>query len=96
MSRGDFRWLFTFTDAVELNRGGVMPAFIEWEGEHPASRLPDYGFELARFEGVDPAADVTREDLALFGLDRVLRLTEGEAPSLRATIRTPQGERVLD
>jgi hypothetical protein len=71
-----------------------FPALIQWEGAaHPAPRLPDHGARLTRLEVAHPEAAALRAALGRLQDPRVV-VTAG-APALRATLSTPQGERLL-
>jgi hypothetical protein len=94
LSRGDFRWLMGVPDDGRLPFDDSFPALIEWQGGlRPPDRLAEAGCRLVRLEIAHPEALALREAL---GLDdpRVI-LSEG-ARALRATIRTPHGERLLE
>ena len=74
----------------------AFPALIQWHGTlHPARALPDVGLRLKRFEISHPEAAALRAALAGRILDPRLVITEGPL-ALRATLSTPQGERVLE
>lgn len=96
MSRGDFRWRFTFGDRRELAYDGLAPALIQWEEPQPTERLPEDGLALVSLEGVHPQAAAIRGRLSALGLDGAIGLRSGPARSLRATISTPAGIAVLD
>lgn len=87
-SRGDFRWQILVRD--DGRRTGVLPTLIQWEGPHPADRLPASAVQLSslRLDGL-PAAQ--RDVLQLRGVG-------GEptaAPRLTAVLTTPRGEITL-
>ncbi|PLL11447.1 polyphosphate kinase [Tabrizicola sp. TH137] len=94
LQRGDFRWRMAVPETGILPFDNHFPALIQWEGAaHPAPRLPDHGARLARLEITHPDAAALRSALSRLDDPRIL-LRQGPA-SLRATIATPQGERVL-
>lgn len=96
MQRGDLRWLLTFPNDGSLPGGGMMPHLIQWpEGPHPASRMPDLGCSLARFEAVHPDPAAYRRSLASIGADRMLEISAGAHPHLVAHIQTPHGVRTV-
>jgi hypothetical protein len=99
MQRGDLRWLLTFPNDGSLVDGGMIPGVIQWpDGPHPASRMPDLGCALERFEAIHPDPVSYHRDLASLGADRLLSITQaapGTAPHLVAHIRTPHGIRTV-
>ncbi len=96
LARGDFRWRMAVPPSGILPFDGAFPALIQWQGRaHPAPLLPDVGLRLDRLEIAHPeAATLTR---ALAGLmhDPRIAITSGPL-TLRATITTPHGPRVLE
>lgn len=99
MQRGELRWLITIPNDGTLLDGGMMPTVIQWPaGAHPASRMPDLGCTLDRFEAVHPDPEAYRADLMSIGADRHVELraaSPGARPQLIAHLRTPGGVRVL-
>jgi len=97
MTRGDLRWLITFPNDGSLPDGGMIPSLIQWpDGPHPASRMPDLGCSLDRFEAIHPDPDGYRRRLASIGADRHIEIRaapSGTPPRLIAHIRTPHGLR---
>ena len=71
--------------------GGALPTLIQWDGEHPAARMPVSGVTLRSLalSGVSPQA---RELLAL----RRVEVDGGIGPAIRATLDTPLGEVSLE
>ncbi len=94
LSRGDLRWRMGVPDDGRLPFDDSFPALIEWQGGlRPTDRLAEAGCRLVRLEVAHPEAHALR---AALGLDDP-RLILSEGPrALRATIRTPHGERVLE
>jgi hypothetical protein len=75
---------------------GAFPTLIQWPaGPHPASRMPDLGCSLVALEIGHPEADEIGQSLRPYLADPRLRFSAVKAPSLRATIKTPNGEREL-
>ncbi|MGL4281683.1 MAG: VOC family protein [Albidovulum sp.] len=93
LARGDFRWRMAVPDDGCLPFDDAHPALIEWQGLKPQDRLPDAGCRLERLEIAHPEAERLRQALRL--ADRRVVLVPG-AKALRATIRTPNGVRILD
>lgn len=88
MARGDHRWQVLVRD--DGKRLGVLPSLIQWQGPHPAERLPDSGLRLqaVAIDGLPPAQrDVLRPRQVGGEPAAPLRLT--------ATLQTPRGEVVL-
>lgn len=88
MTRGDLRWQILLRD--DGRPLGALPTLIQWDGAHPAERLPASGLQLqsVRIDGLPPT---WREVLRLRGV-------KGEAggdPRLTVTLETPLGPRTL-
>jgi hypothetical protein len=93
-TRDAYAWKFALPDDGRLNFGGVLPALIEWNGDHPAAALPDGGCELLGLDLAHPAA------ASIVPLFRALRLMGPVAlkagpRALSARLRTPRGEIAL-
>lgn len=87
-SRGDLRWQILVRD--DGRRLGALPTLIQWDGPHPAERLPDSGLRLRRVQ-LDGLPAAQREVLQLRGVTG-----EGEAPARwTVTLDTPRGEVIL-
>ena len=81
-------WRLTVSPVLTAN--GIVPFFIDWgKTPHPAASLPT-GCALVDIRGEHPDANRVRAGLSALGLN--LRLDQGSAPALIATIRTPKGE----
>lgn len=94
LQRGDFRWRMAVPATGILPFDNRFPALIQWEGTaHPAPRLPDHGARLKSLHITHPQPDTLRTALSRLTDPRVT-IAAGE-PALRATIATPQGDRVL-
>ena len=93
LARGDFRWRFGVPADGRLPFGDVYPALIEWQGSaRPAARLPDRGCRLIRLEIACPDSDSLSATLPV--ADPRIVIVAGRK-SMRATIHTPHGTRVL-
>ena len=93
LTRGDLRWQLTVPDDGSLPYQGGYPTLIKWaEGTpHPASRLPDSGCRLKRFDISHPDAGLA----ALVGIDDPrVRFAQGPLGFV-AVFDTPNGDRVL-
>lgn len=64
-SRGDLRWQILVRD--DGRRLGALPTLIQWDGPHPADRLPDSGLRL-RSVTVDGLRAPQRDVLRLRGV----------------------------
>lgn len=96
VTRGELAWLISVPPDGAMPFDGAFPTLIQWpDGPHPASRLPDLGCSLVGLEISHPEADVISQSLRPFLADPRLLISAAKAPSLRATIKTPNGEREL-
>jgi hypothetical protein len=87
-SRGDLHWQILLRADGQLP--GAAPTLIQWDGPHPAERLPDSGLRLQAV-ALDGLAAPAREVLRLRGV-------KGEpagAPRWTVTLDTPLGPRTL-
>jgi len=96
LARGDYRWQMAVPADGRLPFDGAFPALIRWEGvSHPALALPDHGLRLARLEIGHPNAVALQAALAGRLDDVRVGVVEAPQVTLRATIETPAGPRVL-
>jgi hypothetical protein len=96
LTRGDLKWLMGVSPDGAMRFEGTFPTLIEWpRGPHPASRMPDLGCSLIALEIAHPEAETIGRSLRPFLDDARVRFSPAEKPRLRATIRTPSGERQL-
>ncbi len=88
---GRLSWQLLVPDDGRPDCGGALPTLIQWQGLHPAEHLPPSGVTLKSLalRGVPTRA---REVLRLRGV----QVLPAGAPSLTATLLTPQGEVVLE
>ena len=91
VARGDLRWKITIPDDGHLPGAGLIPTLIEWESEHPATRLPASALRIAALAGEHPDPAPVRAALAALGLSDTLKVTFGRYPRLAAMVRTPRG-----
>lgn len=94
LQRGDLRWRMGVPDDGKLPFDGVFPGLIQWQGLHPAARLPDIGARLLRLDLHHPQAGSLQAALAPLQDPRVT-VQPGDV-GLRAVIETPAGIRVLE
>ena len=77
------------TVSPELTGDGLIPFFIDWgKTPHPAAALPE-GCSLVALRAEHPEPNRIKELLSTLGLS--LRVDSGSAPTIIATIRTPNG-----
>lgn len=96
LSRGDLRWEMAVPKDGRLPFDGAAPALIRWEGSaHPAACLPDHGCRLAALEITHPQPSRLQTALAPLIDDPRLSIEYGACVALRATISTPNGDRIL-
>jgi hypothetical protein len=94
LARGDLRWRMGVPEDGRLPWGGAFPALIQWQGPHPAKRLPETSARLVRLVVSHPDALTLRA--ALSGLSDARLSIEPGPLALRAEIDTPHGRRVLE
>jgi hypothetical protein len=98
MTRDDLSWTISIPRNGSLPLQGIAPTMIQWQGPHPASRLPDSGCSLVRLEGFHARADKVTAMLEAIGFQgafSVSPLLPGASAKLVAHIQTPSGPRVL-
>ena len=84
--QGRLAWQILVRADGRLPCDGALPTLIQWEGVHPAARMPDSGVTLRALSlGGVPAA--ARELLGL----RNVQVQSGLGPALSATLGTPLG-----
>jgi hypothetical protein len=83
---GLLSWQILVREDGALEAGGALPTLIQWQGTHPATRMPDSGVTLTALTlcGVSPRA---RDVLRLRGVNVLPTGT----PALSATLATPLG-----
>jgi hypothetical protein len=95
MSRDDLHWLITLPEDGRQPLDGLAPALIQWSSPlHPARRLKNVGCSLNRLEAFHPEPPRLVDLLQCLGLEGdviVSPVPAGQAPHLRADIRTPSG-----
>ncbi len=94
LTRGDLSWQITVPDDGALPFDGAFPTLLRWAPgtRHPATRLPDCGLRLTRFEVHHPAAGVIQEIVPI--ADPRVAFVNG-INGFRATFAGPDGEKVL-
>jgi hypothetical protein len=96
VTRGDIEWLISIPPDGSMPFEGAFPAFIQWpEGPHLASRMPDLGCSLIKFEIAHPDGELIGQALKPFFSDPRVQFLATPAMSMRITIETPWGERQL-
>lgn len=94
-SRGDLRWLITIPEDGKPRGDGLIPTLIQWGETHPTDSMPDSGCELLELIGFHPDPQPIHQTLTQLGLERSLRLEQGDSIRLEARIRTPSGIKAL-
>ena len=97
VTRGDLSWRLTVPEDGSLPMGGIFPTVVEWSpGPLPPRAMPGMGLDLLELHLAHPQADAIRAQVEpLFPDDRV-SLAQGDRPTLRALIGTPDGPKWLD
>lgn len=96
VSRGNLTWRIGVPPDGAMPFGGAFPTIIAWpRGPHPATRMPDLGCSLLRFEVAHPEADRIATALAPHFADGRVAVIESPRIAFRALIRTPNGDRQL-
>jgi Glyoxalase-like domain len=98
MTRDDLSWTISIPRNGSLPLQGIAPTMIQWQGPHPASRLPDSGCSLVRLEGFHTRADKVTAMLEAIGFQgafSVSPLPSGASAKLVAHIQTPAGTRQI-
>lgn len=91
MSRGDLNWQITVPEDGSLPMQGGFPTLIRWDNAaaHPATRLPDSGCRLTRWEVRHPKANALREICQMS--DPRIAFVHDEEVSFVAQFDTPSG-----
>jgi hypothetical protein len=98
VGRGGLEWLITVPAAGSLPEGGAMPTLIQWPEDvpHPAERMPDFGYALARLEVAHPEPERLCAALTAIRLDRsCVEVNGADVAELRAHIVIPGGPTVM-
>jgi Glyoxalase-like domain len=96
VGRGKLEWLISVPPDGSMPFDGAFPTILQWPaGPHPASQMPDLGCSLVRLEIEHPDAALISQLLKPFFDDQRVQFSAGPAVSMRATIKTPKGERQL-
>lgn len=88
---GRLEWQIMLRPDGTLLCGGALPTLIQWQGPHPAERMPASGVSL-RALSLRGVPDGARTVLALRGVSH----DAGAGPALRALLATPLGEITLE
>lgn len=98
MQRGLFSWRITVARDGRPPLDGVLASLIQWNGAHPAERLPDSGCSLHQLQLGHPDGQALAAGVAALGLggNPVLRVENSGTSSLVACIGTPAGMRTID
>ena len=97
VTRGDLAWLISVPPDGSMPFDGAFPTLIQWpQGVHPAARLPDLGCSLVELEVRHPDAGLIQSSLQGFLDDSRISFRTDATPSLKAVIRTPSGDRLVN
>jgi hypothetical protein len=89
---GLLAWQILVRDDGGLGAGGALPTLIQWRGRHPTETLPDSGVVLQSL-ALNGINDRARDVLRLRGV----KVSAAEtSPALRAVLRTPKGDVMLE
>ncbi len=95
MTRGDLAWRLSIPPGRVPPHDGALPGLIQWpEGDTPSETMARSGLALVSFLRREDAD--TGRALATLGLESVLPEGDTGPAALRAVIRGPAGETVLD
>jgi hypothetical protein len=92
LARGAYRWSMGVPRSGRLERRGIVPTIIQWEGAHPCDAAPDSGCRLERLVLRHPEAARTLAALRAAGLGAGESVEAAEQGArLEARIRAPGG-----
>lgn len=91
---GLLQWQITVRTDGRRPMGGALPTLIQWQGPHPADRMPESCVTLVKLGLRHPRALELRRVLQRLGLE--VDVQEGVAPGLHVTLSTPLGTVTLD
>ena len=95
LARGDLRWKMAVPQEGKLPYDEICPALMQWQGDHPAAKLPQSGARLKQLELTHPDADALAATLAPLLQDPRVVLKTGEAPLMRACFEVEGQDRWL-
>ncbi len=93
--RDHLRWQFSFPNDGNLIGDGLLPYLIHWESPSTVEHLPNTGCSLVRLEGFHHQAAHLNVILENLSLQDILLVKPG-VTKLKATIQTPNGQKVLE
>ena len=95
-TRGDLNWRMAVSEFGRLPFDDAAPALLEWESDqHPAKRLPDLDLRLIRLDVFHPKADELEAAFPSLRQIKTVSIRKGPEKRLIATIRAPDGNRIL-
>lgn len=97
LRRGQTRWRMGVSDFGRLPFDDASPALMEWDdmSKHPCRRLPDVDLRLSRLDVFHPEADGLLAAFPILAHLPRVSVRHGPEKRLIATIRTPEGNRIL-
>ena len=92
LSRGDFKWKAAIREDGALIHQGHIPLVIEWQTDHPASRLSDQGLRLVRLKGHRSEKTGVIKALDCIGASDLIKIDSGSVTAgIMAEISTDDG-----
>ncbi len=97
MTRNQLEWLITIPADGSLPSGGVIPSLIQWLTDPPPSTLlPDRNLRLSGLELGTATPDLTNSILEQLQLTAAITVRHARTTSLKATVTTPNGTRIIE
>jgi len=97
MTRNQLEWLITIPTDGSLPSGGVIPSLIQWLTDPPPSTLlPDRNLRLSGLELGTATPDLTNSILEQLQLTAAITVRHARTTSLKATVTTPNGTRIIE
>jgi Glyoxalase-like domain len=95
MTRGDLSWKLTIPDSGVQPVSGLIPAFIEWDGEpHPSVKMAFLGPTLKTVVLRHPRPREIEEMLRTLGIAHLAEVEHASEASLAFSFELPGGELV--
>ena len=91
VTRGDLTWRLTVPASGQLPLSGVLPAFIEWPGSHPARDMQPSGVSVSSINLTHPAPDDINAVFAQLSIDHLAKVTAHPKPTIGFALTTPTG-----
>ena len=96
VTRGNLSWLISVPRDGSMPFDGAFPTLLEWPaGPHPSTRMADLGCQFEQLSIVHAEGLSLLKALEPVITDDRIIISTGSATQLRATINTPNGQRLL-